>query len=170
MAGELNTDARQMEPWRIAAAVVAVILVLGYAIGAGLWVSSGQQFYLSLDRPPWQPPDAVFGLIWPYNFVVLGISGVVVATSGTSRAAGVWLVFAALSVIAALSWARLFYVSEALWPSAIALALATVLTIPVVITAWRTTPWSGVTLVPYILWLATATSLAVGYAVRNPTS
>ena len=66
-----------------------------------------------------------------------------------------------------MSWARLFYVSEALWPSAIALGMATVLTIPVVIIAWRTAGWSGLTLVPYILWLATATSLAAGYAVRN---
>ena len=153
----------------MAVAVVAVALVLAYAIGAGLWVSSGQQFYLSLDRPPWQPPDAVFGLIWPYNFVVLGISGVVVALTGTGRAAAVWLAFTTLSVVAALSWARLFYVSEALWPSAVALGLATLLTIPVVIASWRTETWSGVTLLPYIAWLATATSLAVGYAVRNPS-
>ena len=156
-----------MEPWRVAAAVAAVVLVVVYAAGAGLWVSTGAQFYQSLDRPPWQPPDVVFGLIWPYNFLVLAISGVVVAGAGTGRAVAGWLIFTGLSVVAALSWARLFYVSEALWPSAIALGMATVLTIPVVIIAWRTAGWSGLTLVPYILWLATATSLAAGYAVRN---
>ena len=75
-----------MEPWRVAAAVAAVLLVVVYAAGAGLWVSTGAQFYQSLDRPPWQPPDVVFGLIWPYNFLVLAISGVVVAGAGTGRA------------------------------------------------------------------------------------
>lgn len=156
-----------MEPWRVAAAVAAVAVVVVYAAGAGLWVSTGAQFYQSLDRPPWQPPDVVFGLIWPYNFVVLAISGVVVASSGSGRSTAGWLVFTTCSVVAALSWARLFYISEALWPSAVALGLAAVLTIPVVIIAWRTAWWSGLTLVPYILWLATATSLAAGYAQRN---
>lgn len=156
-----------MESWRVAAAVAAVVLVVTYAAGAGLWVSSGAQFYQSLDRPPWQPPDAVFGLIWPYNFLVLAISGVVVATSASGKAMAGWLVFTTLSVIAALSWARLFYISEALWPSAVALGLAALITIPVVVIAWRTAWWSGLSLIPYIVWLATATSLAVGYAVRN---
>ena len=156
-----------MESWRVVAAIAAVVLVVVYAAGAGLWVSSGAQFYQSLDRPPWQPPDVVFGLIWPYNFLVLAISGVLVASSASGRATIGWLTFTTLSVVAALSWACLFYISEALWPSAVALGLAALLTIPVVIIAWRTAWWSGLTLVPYILWLATATSLAVGYAARN---
>lgn len=156
-----------MEPWRIAAAVAAVALVVVYAVGAGLWVSTGAAFYQSLERPPWQPPDVVFGLIWPYNFLVLAISGVVVASSASGRATAAWLAFTSLSVVAALSWARLFYISEALWPSAVALGIAALLTIPVVIIAWRTAWWSGLTLIPYILWLGTATSLAVGYATRN---
>lgn len=156
-----------MEPWRIAAAVAAVVLVVVYAAGAGLWVSTGAAFYQSLDRPPWQPPDIVFGLIWPYNFLVLAISGVVVAGSANGRSVAAWLGLTALSVVAALSWARLFYISEALWPSAVALGIAVLLTIPVLVIVWRTNIWSGISLVPYVLWLATATSLAVGYAARN---
>jgi tryptophan-rich sensory protein len=152
----------------VIAAVVAVVLVVVYALGAGVWVSSGSGFYESLDRPPWQPPDVLFGLIWPYNFVVLGVAGVVVALTGSASARIWWLTFTALSVVAALGWAYLFYVGESLWPSAVALALATVLTIPVLAITWRTAWVSGVLLIPYLLWLGTATSLAVGYAVRNP--
>lgn len=157
-----------MATTRMIAAAAVIALVLVYALGSGVWVSSGRSFYLSLDRPPWQPPDVVFGLIWPYNFLALGIAGVVVAFAGTRSAVMWWLGLTAVSVVAALSWARLFYIGEALWPSAVALALAAVVTIPIVVITWRTAWWSGLLLVPYGLWLATATSLAIGYAVRNP--
>lgn len=157
-----------MEFSRVGAAVAAVLIVVGYAIGAGVWVSSGRAFYEGLSRPPWQPPDIVFGLIWPYNFVVLAVAGVVVALTGSAAARAGWLGLTALSVVAALSWARLFYVNEALWPAAVALAIATVLTVPVVVITWRTATVPGLLLIPYVLWLATATSLAVGYAMRNP--
>ncbi|MDQ1248934.1 MAG: Tryptophan-rich sensory protein, partial [Actinomycetota bacterium] len=68
----------------------------------------------------------------------------------------------------ALAWARLFYVIEALWPAAAALAIATITTIPLLMITWANARWSGVLLIPYVAWLAVATSLAVGYAVRNP--
>lgn len=159
----------QMEASRIVAAGAAIVLVVGYALGASLWVSTGREFYLSLDRPPWQPPDVVFGLIWPYNFLVLGLAGVMVALAGTGAARMWWLGLTFLSVAAALGWAWLFYIGQALWPAALALTLATLLTIPIVVLTWQTSRWSGVLLVPYLLWLAVASSLAVGFAVRNPT-
>lgn len=144
-----------------------MLLVVVYALGSGVWVSAGREFYLGLNRPPWQPPDVVFGLIWPYNFVVLAVAGVVVAAHASRSSIIWWLALTALSVVAALTWARMFYVNEALWPAAVALGVATVLTIPVVIITWRTAWWSGALLVPYVLWLGVATSLAVGYSVRN---
>lgn len=156
-----------MQLSRAVAAIAAVVLVVVYAVGSGIWVSGGQAFYAGLDRPPWQPPDVVFGLIWPYNFMVLGVAGVVVALSGSASARGWWLGLTALSVCCALGWAWLFYVGHALWPAAGALLIATLVTIPVVVITWRVAWLPGALLVPYVLWLGTATSLAVGYALRN---
>jgi benzodiazapine receptor len=156
-----------MDTGRIVAAVAGVALVVVYAVGSGVWVGSGDAWYRSLVRPPWQPPDAVFGIIWPYNFVALIAAGLAVALSGSPAARTVWLVGLALSVTAALAWARLFYVSHSLWPAAVALVAAAVLTVPIVVAAWHTRIWAGAMLVPYNVWLALAASLAVGYAVRN---
>lgn len=152
---------------RVIAAIASTVLVIGYALGSGLWVSTGDSWYRSLTRPPWQPPDVVFGLIWPYNFGALIAAGIAVAVGGTVAARWTWLVFLLLSVAAALGWARLFYIEQALWPSAISLGLAFLLTIPLVVTAWRTYTWAGVILLPYVVWVGLATSLAVGYAQRN---
>jgi tryptophan-rich sensory protein len=130
-------------------------------------VTSGDDWYRSLKQPPWQPPSAVIGIIWPYNFAVLIAAGIAVALSGSLAARTVWLVGLALSVAASLAWARLFFASHSLWPSALALIAAAVLTVPIVVAAWNTRTWAGAILLPYNVWMAVAASLSVGYALRN---
>ena len=53
--------------------VTGVALVFIYAIGSGIWVNTGDNWYRDLNAPSWQPPDFVFGIIWPYNFIVLAL-------------------------------------------------------------------------------------------------
>jgi len=146
---------------------VSTALVVVYAVGAGRWVSSDPGWYRSLVRPPWQPPDVVFGLIWPYNFVMLAVAGWAVAGRESRSEHVVWLASLALSIAAALAWAWLFYVPHSLTASGYALALATVLTVPLLLVAFRASLPLGVALLPYQAWLAVATSLAFGYASRN---
>ena len=146
---------------------ISTALVVVYAVGAGRWVSSDPGWYRSLVRPPWQPPDVVFGLIWPYNFVMLAVAGWAVAGRESRSEHVVWLASLALSIAAALAWAWLFYVPHSLTASGYALALATVLTVPVLVVAFRASIPLGVALLPYQVWLAVATSLAFGYASRN---
>lgn len=152
---------------RLVAALASTALVLGYAVGSGLWVSSGDGWYRSLLRPSWQPPDAVFGLIWPYNFLVLGIAGWMVANRGSTADRIAWLCSLAVGVAGALAWARLFYVSHSLWAATAALAVAAVLAWPLVVVAWRIAPVLGLAVVPYAAWVAVATSLSAGYASLN---
>lgn len=147
--------------------LVTVVIVAVYAIGSSWWVSSGDDWYQGLERPGWQPPDVVFGVIWPYNFVALVAAGVVVATSGTTTVRSVWLNGLAVSVTAALVWARLFYIDHALWAAAIALVASVVVTTAVVGAAFATRVWAGAILVPYQIWLALAASLSIGYTRLN---
>jgi benzodiazapine receptor len=153
-----------MSTWRMLASVAAVVLVVVYAVGSGVWVSANPGWYASLDKPSWQPPDIVFGLIWPYNFIALAVVGVVVAQRGSGRAVGAWLAVAAVSVVCALAWAYLFYVPHELAASAVALAGAALLTAVLVVLTWSVTPGGALALLPYLIWVCLATSLAFGYA------
>ena len=146
---------------------ISTAIVIAYAIGAGRWVSTDANWYRSLTKPPWQPPDVVFGLIWPYNFVMLAVAGWAVAARESRTEHVVWLASLALSVVAALTWAYLFYVPHSLIASGFALTAATLLTLPLVVVTFQASTPLGLALLPYQLWLAVATSLAFGYASRN---
>ena len=146
---------------------INIALVMIYAIGSGLWVNTGDGFYRSLKRPFWQPPDFVFGIAWPYNFLVLIIAGIYIASNASTFSRIIYTVLFALSVATALLWAHSFYIQHNLVLAAISLGITALLTLPMVIIAFQTQNWVGLILVPYLLWLATATSLSVGYSVLN---
>ena len=76
--------------------VIGVVILFVYVIGSGLWVNTGDNWYRSLNQPPWQPPDFIFGLIWPYNFVILGFASVAVANKLSTANAVIYLSIFAL--------------------------------------------------------------------------
>jgi len=153
--------------FKFVAAALGIILVLIYAFGSGIWVSSSPGWYASLNRPPWQPPDFIFGLIWPYNFIMLGVAAFNVAQSLNRIQTISWLVLFALSITAALIWAYQFYVPHNLTFAAIALGVAALLTIPVLYLTFKASLLVGILLIPYQLWVVIATTLAWGYSTRN---
>ena len=153
--------------FKFVAAVLGIVLVLIYAFGSGVWVSSSPGWYASLNRPPWQPPAFIFGLIWPYNFIMLGVAAFNVAQSLNRIQTISWLVLFALSITAALTWAYQFYVPHNLTFAAIALGVAALLTIPVLYLTFKASLLVGILLIPYQLWVVIATTLAWGYSTRN---
>jgi tryptophan-rich sensory protein len=153
--------------FKFVAAALGIILVLIYAFGSGVWVSSSPGWYASLNRPPWQPPAFIFGLIWPYNFIMLGVAAFNVAQSLNRIQTISWLTLFALSITAALIWAYQFYVPHNLTFAAIALGVAALLTIPVLYLTFKASLLVGILLIPYQLWVVIATTLAWGYSTRN---
>jgi tryptophan-rich sensory protein len=153
--------------FKTVAAAIGILLVFIYAFGSGIWTSSSPSWYASLNRPPWQPPDFVFGLIWPYNFIILGISAVRISNTLSRNEVVVWLSCFALSVIAALSWAYNFYVPHNLQFAAFSLGATALLTLPLIILTFRASVALGFALLPYQVWVTVATTLAWGYFTRN---
>jgi len=151
--------------WAATVAWVAVVLL--YAVLAGVWTTHDPGWYEQLSKPSFQPPDVVFGIIWPLNF--LALLGVGVWFTRSASSTGVWpatLVLAA-SVVAALTWACLFYVPHRMGAATVALGAAALLTWALVALVARSLPWAGVLLAPYAAWLSVATALSVQYSRLN---
>jgi len=148
---------------RVAVAAGVLVVVVGYATLAARWTAAESEWYRSLPRPRWQPPDLVFGVIWPLNFVALAVVGLAVALECPPRDGLRWLVLFTASVALALGWAHAFYRRHDLGRAAVLLGAATVLTWALVVLTHSLLPWGCWALVPYAGWLTIATSLAVGY-------
>ena len=147
--------------------VIAVVILFVYVIGSGFWVNTGDNWYRSLNQPPWQPPDFIFGLIWPYNFVILGFASVAVANKLSTTNAIVYLSIFALSVAAALTWAYQFYRPHNLYAASIALAVVALLTLPMLYFIYQASVPLFFATTIYQVWVITATYLSYNYAKLN---
>ncbi len=152
---------------KIFATIAGIAIIAIYAIGSGAWVSTGDNWYRTLNAPSWQPPDYVFGIIWPYNFIVLGISAVTIAQRLSRTLTLSYLALLAGSVAFALIWAYQFYRPHNLTFATIALFICAALTAPLVIITARASIPIAIALIPYQLWLITASFLSYGYLRRN---
>ena len=155
---------------RNAASFLGIAIVLVYAIGSGLWVNTGDGWYGNLNRPSWQPPSYLFGLIWPYNFFVLGVAGFAIGQRASKPVSVTYMVFFAASVVAALVWAYQFYRPHNFAASAIALTATAVLTLPMIFILFTVSIPIALAVVPYQLWVAVAASLSWGYRALNAAS
>ena len=152
---------------KLVASSIGVALVLIYVVGSGLWVNTGDGWYRGLNQPAWQPPDFIFGIIWPYNFIVLGYAAVIVSNRLSTALVATYLTVFAISVACALTWAYQFYRPHNLSLASLALVGTVLLTIPMTVIAFRTSPGLGVALLPYQIWVAIAANLSYTYSKLN---
>ncbi len=150
--------------WTRALPWLAVVAV--YAGLSRLWTDTTSAWYRSLTEPSWQPPDVVFGIIWPLNFLALAVVGVLVSRRDEAVAARA-LVVLVVSVVLALGWSYLFSQQHALPASAVSLVLAAALTWLLVATVARAGRGLAAGLLVYAAWMTLAASLSIGFAVLN---
>ena len=152
---------------KLVASAIGVALVLIYVVGSGLWVNTGDGWYRGLNQPSWQPPDFIFGIIWPYNFIVLGFAAVIISQRLSAALIATYLSVFAITVACALTWAYQFYRPHNLEAASVALTLVAALTIFLVVIATRASWPLALSLVPYQLWVITASYLSWTYARLN---
>jgi tryptophan-rich sensory protein len=143
-----------------------VVVVVMYAALSRLWTDTESPWYRSLTEPPWQPPDVVFGIVWPLNFLALLVVGVVVSFRRRVVARRM-LVALAVSVVFALGWSYLFSEVHSLAGAAFSLVVAAALTWALFGLAWRAGRGYAAGLVVYTAWMSLAASLSVGFVALN---
>jgi len=153
--------------FRSASSVIGIALVLLYVVGSGLWVNTGDSWYANLNRPSWQPPSFIFGIIWPYNFIVLGIAANVVSQRASKPVVAIYLALFAASVVSALVWAFQFYRPHNLVAASIALTGTVVLTIPMIVILFTVSIPMALAVLPYQVWVAVASTISWSYSRLN---
>jgi len=149
------------------AGIIGIALVFIYAIGASIWTTTGSSWYRSLNAPSWQPPDFIFGIIWPYNFVILGVAAVSVANQLSTPKTIAYLSIFALSIFCALTWSYQFYGPHNLSLASAALVATAILTIPMLFFIYQASVGVFIATLPYQIWVIIASYLSASYAKLN---
>jgi tryptophan-rich sensory protein len=150
--------------------VLAGLLLASFLVAfvGGLASTSGVDgWYATAAKPPWTPPNWLFGPVWTVLYTTMAVAAWLVWRRwGWQGAKPALLLYAAQLALNAI-WTPLFFGAELLWLGlAVIVALDLVLAATVLAFFRRHRP-AGALLVPYLLWALYATTLNAGVAYLN---
>jgi tryptophan-rich sensory protein len=153
--------------WRTPRSLVLLAVFLAVVIGVGgvIGVSTAPgEWYASLNKPPFNPPNSVFGPVWFTLYVLIAIAGwrtFLREAGGTAMK--LWYAQMALNWIWSPTWFTLHW----LWPAFVVIAAILVTIIVFIARSWREDRVSAWLFVPYAAWVAFASLLNLSIAILN---
>jgi len=147
----------------VAALIFAVATVAVAGIGS-LATSSGRDWYDTLEKPGFTPPDATFGVVWTVLYLLIAIAGWLAwRASATTRPTVWWGVQMALNLL----WTAVFFgLRSPVGGTVVVAALIAAVVVDLRESA-RVDTTAAVLLFPYLVWCCFAAALTVGVAVLN---
>lgn len=126
------------------------------------------EWYASLAKPAWNPPDSVFGPVWSTLYVLMGVAAWLVwrkaGFAGARVAIGLFIIQLFLNSL----WSFLFF---GVHQPGLAFIEMLVLWLVIMATTtgfWRVSVPAGILLLPYLCWVGFAIALNFELWRLNP--
>jgi len=135
--------------------VLFLILVLGGGLLIGYATLPGE-WYASLVKPPFNPPNWIFGPVWSLLYVLIAIAGWRTwRREPTGTAMKIWGAQLALNFL----WSLTFFGARLMGPALVIIVLLLGSIILFIARVWNRDRVSGWLFVPYAAWVGFATLL-----------
>ena len=142
-----------------------IFVVSAELVGAlsALFAGNFSAFYLEIIQPPLSPPAVVFPIVWAILYALMGISAYLVSTSGKPYSLKIYNIQLAVNFL----WSIVFFRFRLLKLSALLAVLLLMLVGVMMIQFCRVRKISAGLNIPYLLWSAFATYLAIAICIIN---
>lgn len=154
-------DLRSPRAWGATIAFIAVVCLVGGVIGVN---TTPDAWYEALHKAPWNPPNWVFGPVWFALYVLIGIAGA--RTFLRAPASGAMMLWG-LQMVLNWAWSPVWFRLHQPWPAFALIIVILLLALGFIAASWREDRIAAWLFVPYVLWVAFASSLNLAIAVLN---
>jgi tryptophan-rich sensory protein len=169
MVGIATKGQLRMSFLRWALVLVPLIVLIGSLVGA-LSGSGDTSWYAALEKPSFQPPPYLFGLVWPVLYALMAFALVNVIQARGSRWRGVAIGLFVAQLVVNLLWSPIFFgmhqVSFAFFWILLMIGLAVATTI-IFGRVRRVAAWL---MLPYLAWISFAALLNFEVDRLNPNA
>ncbi|MHC4910297.1 MAG: TspO/MBR family protein [Planctomycetota bacterium] len=135
-----------------------VWVVLCFAASLTGIVAPPGDWYAGLEKPPWTPPNWLFGPVWTVLYLMMGTAAWLVWRKGWTRARGALVCFLVQLGLNA-AWTPLFFGTHTMVAALVCIALLWLAILATILAFRRHDVRASLLLVPYLLWVTLATAL-----------
>lgn len=138
---------------------IALAAFLLLVLGGGTLIGTGNlpgEWYQQLDKPPFNPPNWVFGPAWTTLYVLIAVAGWRIwERARGSRAMLVWWVQLVLN----FAWSPVFFTVHAIGAALVIVVLLLAAIAAFIGLAWHRDRVAALLFAPYAAWVSFATLL-----------
>jgi len=134
-------------------AVFAVLVFIAASSGATFMPG---EWYASLQKPSWTPPDWVFPVVWTILYIMIAIAGWLVwKAAGFTHAIVVWGIALILNAL----WSYVMFGRHEIGLALVELIALWIAILLFIIMAWRIDRRASYLFLPYLAWVSFAGEL-----------
>ena len=141
--------------------IIGISLCLGAGFVGSLFTTPNiPTWYAQLQKPPFSPPNWLFGPVWTLLFILMGIAFALTwRRYGVTQGVTIALVFFFIQLFFNILWSVAFFGMRSPLLGLIDIIILLGLIFATIKCFYRVTPVSAYLLIPYALWVSFATIL-----------
>jgi len=148
--------------------VVSIALPLGIGAIAGLFTAQAvPEWYATLNRPSFNPPNWVFGPVWTTLYFLLGISFFLIWKIEPGKGRNFAILVFLLQLLLNFGWSFFFFYFKMIGVALVEILVLWTSIVVMLILFYKIRPMAAYINIPYLLWVTFASVLNAGYYILN---
>lgn len=147
---------------------IIVCLLIGYS-GSFATASSLSHWYVTLNKPVFNPPNWIFGPVWTVLYILMGIALGMIWHQQPSRERNIAMLIFVVQLILNWGWSFIFFYFKNLLGAFIEIVVLWILIAACIGLFYKLKPIAAYLLFPYILWVTFASILNFSIYWLNKT-
>lgn len=135
-------------------------------LGAFFTLSSVSSWFVTLNKPSWNPPSWLFGPVWTLLYVLMGIACYLIWKSDHPQKKTLLKLYAVQLILNAL-WSPAFFGMQSPFLGLMVIIPLWIAIVLCIIQFKKLSPLASGLMVPYLLWVTFATALNTAIFVLN---
>ena len=148
--------------------LISILLPLSLGAIAGMFTSqSVPEWYATLNRPSFNPPNWIFGPVWTTLYIIMGISFFLIWKQEASKVRNRAILIFLLQLMLNFAWSFIFFYFNMIGLALVEIILLWISIVMMLVVFYKIKPIASYINIPYLLWVTFATVLNASYYILN---
>jgi tryptophan-rich sensory protein len=148
--------------------IISILIPLALGAIAGRFTAQAvPDWFASLNRPSFSPPNWIFGPVWTVLYILLGISLYLIWKQIPSKERNNALLIFSIQMFLNFIWSFVFFYFNQIGLALIVIVGLWISIVFMLISFYKLKPSAAYLNLPYLLWVTFASVLNAGYFILN---